>query len=74
MLWITAMQGSAPPQAGKKQMVSKNIAEEMYSVYTVFQGIKLHCWGMMWTEVFSLKNFGEWINKMPLKLEIDNMI
>lgn len=38
-------------------MVSKNIAEEMYSVCTVFQGIKLYCWGMMWTERFSLKNF-----------------
>lgn len=43
-------------------MVSKNIAEEMYSVCTVFQGIKLYCWGMMW------------VNKMPLKLGIDNMI
>lgn len=74
MLWITAMQDSAPPQAGKKKMVSKNIAEEMYSVCTMFQGIS--CIVGVWCGLrdFVSRNLSGLINKKPLKLGIDNIL
>lgn len=47
----------ASSQEEKKQLVHKNIAEEIYSGYTTFQGIMLYSLGTMWSEDFALTNF-----------------
>lgn len=57
------MLGNAFPLEGEKQMVSKNIAEEIYSVCTTFQSIKLYSWGTVWNEDFALKTFGGRMDK-----------